>query len=452
MRSLGPPLGVIVTRRIVLFAVLAMIAQLGIVFADYYRDDGGLGRLLIERETEAIAAGFGEGRRLAFSLPKALEARYAVSGDGYFARVRTASGTVLFSDCGDACADHLLPLAVDPPTFWMRRIAPGKPLSVAGGRTFRIAGTDVLVEIAVVRDQDGLMWGVLGHEVVDHMIVPMGLILVFVLGATLFSIRRALQPVHRAAAAADALEPERPGARPLDIAGMPREIGQLVAAVNRAFARVAELVRAQKVFTSAVAHEIRTPLAVIKLELERIEDPRARKAEADLDQLAAFVEQLTALARLEAIDHDAFVPVDLGRLTEETVGALAPFVYARRHRIAVAIEGTPLMLGMPGLIGDALRNLIENAVRHTPEGTAIRVGCGPAAVLCVIDDGPGGALPQNEAMPGTSKRAGGLGIGLEIVRRIAAIHGGRLDIGEAVPHGTAAVLHFPPLAGTVVET
>lgn len=450
-KTTARPLGRIVASRVLLFAVLAMLGQLIAVLVEYGSDPDYLAQLVLESETEALAGGLQVRHGgLSYQLPAELAARYGTPGTGYMARVRTTAGAVLFAQCDEACARQFLPLELDPPSFWLRILSPGYPLAFAGGRAVMREGQAVFFEIAIARDGQHAVWTVLGHEVLDHMLWPMSLTLLFVLGATLFSIRAALAPVAAAAQAAERLDPLSPDAR-LEEAGMPREIAQLARAVNRSYARTRELMNAQKLFTSAIAHEIRTPLAVIRLELERIEHPAARRTIAELDELTRFVEQLIALARLEAVDRGGFQPVPLDELGRDIVAALAPFVYAQGASIAFEGSDDPVVPGNAALIRDAVRNLIENAVRHGGPRVSIVVstepgdGAGPA--LSVRDDGTGfepartGEAQKADA-PGHYKRAGGLGIGLEIVRRIAALHGARFEIARDTPRGTRARLVF----------
>ncbi|QIB36134.1 HAMP domain-containing histidine kinase [Ancylobacter pratisalsi] len=421
-----------------------MLAQLIVVLVQYGRDPQNLARLLLERETGAIAEGLSRhGERLAFQLPPELAERYGTSASGYVARVRTASGVVLYSQCDEECTEHFLPLDLHPPSFWMRIITPGYPLTFAGGRTVEIGNRSVFIEIAVASDPQRAVWNVLGEEALDHMLVPMSLTLIFVLGATLFSIRSALRPVRQQAEQAERLDPLKSDAR-LEEAGMPLEIARLAGAVNRSYARTRDLMAAQKLFTSAIAHEIRTPLAVIRLELERIDHPAARRALGELDELGHFVQQLLTLARLEAVDRTGFEAVGLDDLGRETVEALAPFVYEQGASIAFEASSNPVVMARPSLIRDAARNLIENAVRHGGPGVSIKVGTDGGPGLFVQDDGIGfdPAPPAGDA-PGHYRRAGGLGIGLEIVRRIMALHGGQLETERDAPRGTRARLVFP---------
>jgi signal transduction histidine kinase len=446
------PLGRIVARRIVLFATIAMLAQLVAVLWEYGSDPDNLARLMLEQETTELSKGLTRnGTRLAYELPPELAQRYNSTGSGYVARVRTASGAVLFSHCDAACTDHFLPLDVNPPSFWLRRTRPGYPLSIAGGRTVEIGDRAAFIEIAIDRDPERVVWGVLFNEALEHMLVPMSLTLIFVLGASLLSIRAALRPVAQAAEAAERLDPLGSDAR-LDQAGMPLEIAKLAGAVNRSFDRIRELMTAQKLFTSAIAHEIRTPLAVIMLELERIDHPGARRAMNEIEELTRFLEQLVTLARLEATDRTGFAPTGLDDLLSEVVASIAPWVYARGATIAFEPSANPAIFAHVPLLKDAVRNLVENAVRHGGDHVAIVVRSDSAPAVTVTDDGTGCARAESGETERYYKTQGGLGIGLEIVRRIAALHGAVFELAAARPRGTVAALRFSAAPSGVPTT
>jgi len=426
------PLWQIAAIRIVVFGLIAALAQMALVVADYYFNDEELGRLLIEQQVDQLGEGqITDGTTTRYALPDEMANLFA-PGRGYFARVRTVDGTILFSSCDAACEVHFLPPTLQPPDFWVRFIEPGKPLHVAGGGTVSRDGQVLLVEFATIGDSDGLVWGVFWHEVLDHLVVPMSLLLIFAVGGAIVSISAALRPVEAAAWAADNLDPLALGeGLPTDT--MPPEISRLTGAVNRAFKRTGDLIRGQRMLTSAIAHEVQTPLAIIKLELSGIDSPKARKAEADVDELSEFVTQLTALARLEAIAERQYQATDLAQLCEEVVGAVAPWVLARGDTIAFEKDAEPVAMIVPSLIRDACRNLIENAVRHSPVGTAIIVRVERGPVISIIDSKPETATAQR---PFDS-----LGIGLAIVERVLTLHGARL-----VQHGNAtgmvASIHF----------
>ncbi|MGH2341965.1 sensor histidine kinase [Segnochrobactraceae bacterium EtOH-i3] len=439
-----PSLRALISVPVVVFALVAMLLQGGLVFAGYWLDNEKLGDLVIHMETRRLRQGVsvdGAGH-LTFDLPERMR-HYGDGSGAYYVRVRTEAGATLFSNCGTVCRAHLLPLEVNPPDFWLRMLSPDKPLSVAGGHAYDTRAGRVMVEIAILGDPTSVMGQVLVDVIIDHMAAPMGLMLVFVFGATLWSIRRALAPVREAAARADRLDPLAPSSR-LDTSGMPAEVAHLAEAVNRAFSRVGALMRSQKLFTAAIAHEIRTPLAALRLELERIADPRARRAEEDVAVLSHVVAQMTALARLEGVDRRVFRTFDPVGLGQEVVETLAPLVYARGRSIDFHDAGAEPVFGYRSLVLDAVRNLVENATTHTPPGTAITVETGPGRRIAVLDTGAG--FPEGyatETAIGHVKRPGGIGIGLAIVRRIAELHGGRMEIARAPGGGARVAIVFP---------
>ncbi|MBY5833300.1 HAMP domain-containing histidine kinase [Rhizobium ruizarguesonis] len=402
--------------------MLAMLVQLAVIFSDYYWNVGELSRLFVEQETGRLASGVGDANGgVTYRLPEEIEQRYSNAKTGYIARIRDASGKVIFESCDDACESRFLPKEVNPPDFWLRTLIPGKPLTLVGGRAFFVGHQRIVVDVATMGDPQNVISEVFWNEILEHMIVPMSILLVLVLGATLLSVRRALKPVQAAANAADLIDPLDSMSH-LPIQDMPREIAHLAVAVNRAFERVGELMKSQRVLTSGIAHEVRTPLAAIKLELGRIDHPRARKAEADLDDLVDFVSQLTALARLDSFDHGMFEEIDLAMLCSEVVTQLAPWVYENEHSLELSIQAHDVFVkAVPALLKDALRNLIENAVRHTPNGTNIVVRVG---TKCVEVEDRVASVQQAPADP--VYRSDGLGIGLKIVERIAELHKGSL--------------------------
>ncbi|MFT3988711.1 histidine kinase dimerization/phospho-acceptor domain-containing protein [Aestuariivirga sp.] len=414
-----PTLGSVLVTRVFFFAILAMLLQLAVVFLNYYWNVGELSRLYVEQETERLAEGIQvRDSIVTYHLPAYLADRYEGPQTGYVARIRKASGSLIFNSCDDACEGRFLPIEVHPPDFWLRTVTPGKPLALVGGRAFSISGQVFVIDVETAGDPQDVVRSVLLNEVLEHMIIPMGILLVLVLGATTLSVRQALKPVHRAAAAAEVLDPLDARSH-LQSEGMPQEIAHLTNAVNKAFARVGELMQAQRTLTSGISHEVRTPLAAIKLELERISSPRARKAERDLDELVQFVDQMTALARLESFDHGMFETVNLAGLCQETVSQLAPWIYENNHAIELAVMSQKTMASaIPALLKDALRNLIENAVFHTPRGTGISVVVLESCIRVESE------RPLSGQSQGMRTRNEGLGIGLKIVRKIAGIHGG----------------------------
>ncbi|RFC64483.1 sensor histidine kinase [Fulvimarina endophytica] len=448
----------LVARRILLFATLAVAIQSVVVFVSYWFDEDELGRIMVEHETETIASAF-LGREGDPDLD-IIRDRYGIGGEaeagsdasgrspdaraGYRILVQSPAG-VLYDDCGIDCAHPLLVPATDPPDFWFRIVEPGMPLSIVGGRRFREAdGTPLVVEFAAIDDPRSLVLGVLTEEMVEHMAWPMGLLLFLVFGATTLSIRSALRPMDAVVAAADAIDPRRslqrlPGER------LPREILRLVGAVNRAFDRAEALIGSQKIFAASIAHEIRTPVSIVKLELSRIDHPRARKAEGDIDGLTHVLEQLTALARLDAVEAEAFTFEPLGTFVEGVVEDIAPLVFGSGRTIAFERAADPRVRISRTLATTLVRNLVENAIKHTPAGTQILVRVEAPATILVVDDGPGFGEGWTGVDTGIAsvKSTGSLGLGLKIADRIAAILGGSLTIAPGRDRGARITVALP---------
>ncbi|MDI9850102.1 ATP-binding protein [Rhodoblastus sp. 17X3] len=445
MKSETPSLIAVVVRQIMIFAALAMVAQLVGVFLEYWSDNQNLGRLAIELETAALIPGvrIAEGKRT-YVLPVEMRARYGAADTGYFVRALDPSGAILYTNCASDCEVYFPTPETRRLDFWMMELKPGKPLNISGGRSVSDDPDAVTIDVAIVGDRDGIVYRVLFNEIQDHMALPMSLLLIVVLGATSLSIAQALRPVRESAALAARLDPLAPTAR-LPVEGMPREIADYAKAVNGALERIFGLMRSQRIMTSAISHEVRTPLAMARLELERIADPRARKVEEDLEALNYLVEQLTTLARLESggiVEPERIDPVELA---QQVVAALAPLVFSSGRTIELDEREPASFRGHRAMIENALRNLIDNAIRHSGLGAAIRVVAGPGPCLSVSDDGgaKGKAAPPRREGEGADRS----GLGLKIVGRIAEIHGGRFEFADLPEGGAVAKLCLPPANG-----
>ena len=241
---------------------------------------------------------------------------------------------------------------------------------------------------------------------------------------------------------------------PLDGAGLPSEVRPLVDEFNALLARVGQAFEAQQHFVADAAHELRSPLAALKLQvqaLSRAQDDAARQRAgerlgAGIDRATRLVEQLLALARQEA-------QIAQGEPAEPLV--LADLV---RQCVADAVHAAQLRsidLGLAQLAGDAaqarvaghvqalailLRNLLDNAIKYTPEGGRIDVQLraeGAQLLLTVDDSGPGIAPAQRERVLRRFHRAAGAqgaegsGLGLAIAETIARLHGSALVLGDA---------------------
>jgi two-component system OmpR family sensor kinase len=242
---------------------------------------------------------------------------------------------------------------------------------------------------------------------------------------------------------------------PLTPSGVPAEVQPLVTELNALFARVRESVEAQQHFVADAAHELRSPLTALKLQVqaaERARDEPARAAAvadmaAGIERAIALVEQLLVLARAESVAaDDAAEPVDLEVLARETVSELLPRAQARHQDLGLASSEPAAVRAPREALRLALRNLVDNAIKYTPEGGRIDIALGPDW-LAVEDSGPGipeaerqRALDRFYRVPGTE--AGGSGLGLAIVKAVADRIGATLVLGSSALGGLRVEFRF----------
>lgn len=221
----------------------------------------------------------------------------------------------------------------------------------------------------------------------------------------------------------------------LPLGKLPLEAEPLAEATNAALDRLAAAIQVQTAFAADVAHELRTPLAVIRLRADAVVDRDIRVAIlTSVDRAARVIGQLLALADLERPIEASGTTVDLHALAEHVVSDRAPGIFASGRTIALESDGAPLCPhGYPGALALALENLVDNAARHTPPGTAIVVTSGPGSRLTVSDDGP--PIPEADLLRltdrlwrGAGSSIEGSGIGLSIVDRVSRAHGGRFSV------------------------
>jgi signal transduction histidine kinase len=425
------PLMMIVARRVIVFSLLAMLIQFSIVLYAYWHNYADLSRSVLEREISALAADFqsvdgavifkpGSRTLSTFTRDPATDDQVEDLGVpvGYYAQVRDSSGAVLFSNCGSFCQKSFLPYVKDMPVDWQRTIRAGSPLTFAGGRVVHVLGQDVLIEFASIGDPRNLSNLAFAGEIYDHLVVPMSLMLFLVMGATILSLRKALEPVKMASKFAARHDPDR-SLVDLPTEGMPLEVVRLTQATNRVLGRARKLIQAQKIFASALSHEIRTPVSIAQLELEHIDHPRAKKAIEELQSLTNTLETLTALARLEMIDNISAEDCDLSQIAKKVVASIAPYVYSEGKSIGYEDLGNAEVHSVSTLAEMLIRSLVENAVKHSVPGTSIEVIAGPGPMVAVNSR----AKNVDDMKPGSASP----GIGLKILGKISEILGGKFE-------------------------
>lgn len=264
-------------------------------------------------------------------------------------------------------------------------------------------------------------------------------------------MRRAIRPIQIASRRAARIGPGEQGTR-LPTQGMPREILPLILAINDALDRLDRALEAQRRFTSDAAHELLTPLALLQAEIDALDDAEAAaQLRRDVDAMNQMVHQLLYLAELEAMGEAVArdEQVDLHAVATEVISMLAPLAVRQNKQLALTGTTGPVMVrGSAGLLDRVLRNLVENALRHTPEQTTVEAHLDEDGTLRVYDQGPGVPPDQRERVferfwRGARKRAPGAGLGLSIVRRIVDMLGGEVWVGEAPRGGACFNVRLP---------
>jgi two-component system OmpR family sensor kinase/two-component system sensor histidine kinase QseC len=291
-----------------------------------------------------------------------------------------------------------------------------------------------------------------------RVVVPLLLLLPVMVVFVAWIVRRGLLPLRQVTA-----EVQRRDVRSLTAlatANLPREIEPLVAELNRLLDRLRGAFAAQRAFIADAAHELRSPLTALRLQmqlLERAPDEAAREEarralRAATERSIHLVEQLLALARSEPQETAGeFEPVDLARVVALAIAD--SHAMAVERRIDLGLDSVPglVIAGDPESLRTLARNLVDNAVRYTPPGGSVRVRCAPMgehALLEVIDTGPGiPPVDRERVFDRFYRRAAaqesGTGLGLAIVKAIADRQGAQVALAEAPGGGLRVTVEFP---------
>jgi len=227
----------------------------------------------------------------------------------------------------------------------------------------------------------------------------------------------------------------------------PPEVRSLAATFNHMIGELEQLVRSQEEFVADASHQLRTPLTALRLRLENIGAEATGSGQADLERALEEVERLSrlvagllALARAEVSPPER---VDLAALVAKRTEAWSALTDERRVRLEVDVRGSALV--GPDRFGQALENLLANALAVSPEDSTITIS-GSGAELHVLDQGPGMTAEERERAFDRFWRGGrsgvGSGLGLSIVRRLVEIDGGTVELREAPGGGLDAVVHL----------
>lgn len=276
-----------------------------------------------------------------------------------------------------------------------------------------------------------------------------------------FTVSAALRPLERLRTAVEERQPD--DLRPLPLVKVQHELRPLVESINHFTERLRQQFERQAQFIADAAHELRTPLAVLKARVElglREREPtqwRAtlEQAVTDTDKLTHLANQLLSLARIEngarAISEGGAQALDLSQLARELGMAMAPLAHARGVALALEAEGPAWLRGEPTLLNELLSNLVDNALAHTPHGGNVILRVLAPCVLEVEDDGPG--IPPEtrskvfQRFYRNARQGMGAGLGLAIVGEICRAHRATINLDDGTVGGLKVRVSFPAMEG-----
>jgi signal transduction histidine kinase len=437
-----------------LIAVLAVAVVLPLAL--YWRVDA-TARALHERalreQAEQIARYL---RRLpdgtwALDLPDNLRQLYSASYDRYGFAILTRSGQVLFSS-----REH------DEPLF-SSRLTGNRPIygerDVGRSRYFdasvpiTVGSEPLWVQISQDQAHRDVLIDDIVAEFLPHVAWVVVPILAVLLGIDFVIFGKALRPLAEASMMAQQIGPARTDLR-LPEARMPMDVLPLVRAVNAALDRLEQGFTAQREFVADAAHELRTPLAILRAEVEaRVDQETTSGLLADIDSMTRIVNQLIDTAESDTLMVGSGEVADLQSVCADVATFMAPVAVAQCKSIAVTGASDPVWVeGNGQALFVAVRNLAENAITHTAIGTTVEIAIGDDGSVAVSDEGAGVPVEQHDMIfqrfwRGDRRRAGSAGLGLSIVARIVKAHGGTVAVRGATAKGAMFVMQLRRASG-----
>jgi two-component system OmpR family sensor kinase len=421
-------------------------ADICLVLTTYVQDQEGLGQRLLSLQAEEIGEAI------------IVEDSHARFDPALLYREPIGSARLAFAiydQRGQEFAVEGLPeltQALTPPTTSTssetRREARANGFLLHGTRRVIAVGQPFWVAMSIEGSGLRPFWPVILNEMIDHVALPLTPLALLLLFLNVAVVRRALRPLSTAVSGVESLDAQKVERR-LSVPKTPSEVRQLVGAMNEALGRIESAIHALRDFAADAAHELRTPLAIMSLEVEQLPAGLTRqKLLEDIASMTRLVRQMLDMAAADALLIPEGATADLGAIGADVASQLTPLAVREGRSIRFVDDNAPIITGHAEAISRAVRNLVENAMAYTPAGTSVEITAGPGAVIAVRDHGAGIPIEKRDNVlkrfwRGNRSRGPGSGLGLAIASRIAEAHGGRIEVENADDGGAVIRLRFP---------
>jgi len=439
-RSLGNRLLVALAIAGLAIFVLHVVTEL----RDEITDEVDLMDDLLEIDIDRIVAGSSAGPPVTVS-ERVRESYRGADDRGFF--LATAAGETLVG-VNAALLPERPTLTTGVTHEWLASFSTPSGTMWAAAEEVRLGNTAVWVFVMRRHAGEHGFYVAAVDELMESVFTTTAPSVVLMLVLSLVIVRISLRPLRRVAAEAHAITGRQSAGR-LREDGLPTEIRSLVQAINEALERLDRSLSFQREFTEDVAHELRTPLSILTLQLDQWpNDVAAGQLKRDVLGLIRFVEQLLEAAQIDALQIRLDETADLDAIARDRVAELAPLALHAGKQLTFESHGALPTRGNVEAIGRALRNLIENALKASPAGETVIVRAGPGAVLTVSDHGPGVDPRVRHDLVARfwqrDRHRPGAGLGLAIVKKTVEAHGGSLGLEDNRPRGAVFSLRFPP--------
>ena len=406
------------------------------------------------------------------TMAQEVEALYAPEANERFIRITRGDGHVVYAS-GKPRDGSFDPVAVPAPSLhrpgeFLRKESLLKGSVLIAAQTYAGAGDSryvVEVGVSTARTEETV------RQVLLMLAIGLPLAVCVAVAGGFILVRRALKPVDNLSQKAAAITQHSLSER-LPVVRTGDELERLSVSLNLMISRLEDAINSSKQFVADASHELRTPLAVLRGELENLAQDTQLKSHTretlgsaleEVDRLAEIVEGLLALSRLDTGEAQAeWVRFDLAELVATTADQMSLLAEDKHITVACDSSGPVLIEGDRARLKQVIVNLLDNAIKYTPNGGRIKLKIAReegSAVLDVADDGIG--IPP-EAVPHVFKRffrvdgsrsrdQGGAGLGLSIVKSICDAHGARVEVTSTPGQGSLFRIRHPLAAEPLAQ-